>query len=108
MAPQDSIGTCGNTLCHQPETYRIWDEICRERGIEFWSNIEIFERKGELEGADYNRTASPEKVAFQINHAAPYAEKLICWEAPFYLSPLAGEEGLRLRQSVLATVHAGV
>ena len=84
MAPQDSIGTCGNLLRHQPETYKIWYQICQQQGISFWSNIEIFERKDQITGTDYNLPASPQRIAAQINHATPYAKKLICWEAPFY------------------------
>jgi hypothetical protein len=85
MAPQDSIGTCGNLLRHQPETYKIWHQICQQQGIEFWSNIEIFERKDQITGTDYNVPAPSQRVTAQINHAAPYAKKLICWEAPYYL-----------------------
>jgi hypothetical protein len=85
MAPQDSIGTCGNELVHQAETYKAWADICDKSGITFWSNIEIFERKDSIVGVDYNQPAATERVAAQINHAAPYAKKLICWEAPYYL-----------------------
>lgn len=98
MAPQDSIGSCGNQLCHQHETYRAWTEVCRDLNIRFWSNIELFERQDRLEGDSYNYTASPERVAAQINNAAPYAEKLICWEAPYYLGPDSGRKGAILRK----------
>ena len=85
MAPQDSIGTCGNQLIHQEETYKAWLKICRKSGITLWSNIEIFERNESIRGMNHSVPASPERVASQINNAAPYAEKLICWEAPYYL-----------------------
>jgi len=85
MAPQDSIGTCGNELVHQAETYKAWAEICQKCNITFWSNIEIFERKDSIKGVNHSIPASPELVAAQINNAAPYAEKLICWEAPYYM-----------------------
>ncbi|MCF6177530.1 MAG: DUF4434 domain-containing protein [Victivallaceae bacterium] len=98
MAPQDSIGTCGNLLRHQLETYKIWHEICQQQEIEFWSNIEIFERKAQITGTYYNMTANPQRVAAQINHAAPYAKKLICWEAPYYLANKGDERSLALKQ----------
>ena len=85
MAPQDSIGTCGNELVHQAETYKAWAEICNKKDITFWSNIEIFERKDSIDGASHSIPASPERVTAQINNAVPYAEKLICWEAPYYM-----------------------
>jgi Domain of unknown function (DUF4434) len=85
MAPQDSIGTCGNELVHQTKTYKAWSEICSQNDITFWSNIEIFERKAAVRGTNHSIPASPKRVAAQINNAAPYAEKLICWEAPYYM-----------------------
>lgn len=91
MAPQDSIGTCGNQLIHQDETYKSWLKICRECDIALWSNIEIFERNESIDGVNHSIPASPEKVAAQINNAAPYAEKLICWEAPYYLFDISPE-----------------
>jgi len=91
MAPQDSIGTCGNELIHQAETYKAWAKICHKRDITFWSNIEIFERKELINGANHSITASPEQVTAQINNAAPYAEKLICWEAPYYMFETTAE-----------------
>ncbi len=98
MAPQDSIGTCGNLLCHQQETYAIWHQICQQLNIHFWSNIEIFERKPSIAGTDYNLPATINRVTAQINHAAPYAEKLICWEAPYYVSESVGKRGRILRK----------
>jgi hypothetical protein len=101
MAPQDSIGSCGNQLAHQHETYRAWTEVCQALNIAFWSNIELFERHSLLDGDSYNYTASPERVTVQINNAAPYAEKLICWEAPYYLGPNSGPRGKMLRECLL-------
>jgi len=85
MVPQDSIGTCGNQLIFQQKTYNAWDKICRQQGIEFWSNIEIFECEKHIKGGDYLFPANPERVSAQINNATPYAKKLICWEAPFFM-----------------------
>jgi hypothetical protein len=85
MAPQDSIGTCGNELIHQTETYKAWLEVCSRQNIEFWSNIEVFERKNSVRAINHSLPASPERISAQINNAAPYAEKLICWEAPYYI-----------------------
>lgn len=91
MAPQDSIGTCGNQLRYQEATYKAWAEICRRCNITFWSNIEVFERNASISGTNYNSSAPPERVTAQINNAAPYSEKLICWEAPHYI--LGGAPG---------------
>jgi hypothetical protein len=91
MAPQDSIGTCGNELVHQAETYKAWAEICNKKNITFWSNIEIFERKDSIDGENHSIPASPERVMAQINNAASCAEKLICSEAPYYMFDTTAE-----------------
>jgi len=101
MSPQDSIGTCGNQLLHQEETYNAWSEICSKRNIVFWSNIEIFERKVMVEGVNHSTPASPERVTAQINNAAEYAEKLICWEAPYYMLDTS-DESIALRKFIEA------
>lgn len=84
LAPQDSIGTCGNRLDRADQMYRIWQSISNELKVHFWSNIEIFQRS-DITQLNNSITATPERVTAQINAAAPYAEKLICWEAPYYL-----------------------
>lgn len=96
MAPQDSIGTCENELIYQSKTYKAWSKVCHKCGIAFWSNIEIFERKDSIVGVSHSIPASPERVSAQINHATPYVEKLICWEAPYYL--YSGVEGQKLKE----------
>ncbi len=85
LAPQDSIGTCGNQLRHAEAMYKVWNAVCKERGVVFWSNIEIFQRGEDLSLLNHSFTADPERVVAQINLAAPFAEKLLCWEAPYYL-----------------------
>ncbi len=96
MAPQDSIGTCGNQLIHQEQTYKAWLEICKKCDIKLWSNIEIFERNESIDGVNHSVSASPERVTAQINNAAPYVEKLICWEAPYYIfDSMPGSSSLR-------------
>lgn len=84
LAPQDSIGTCGSRLCQAERMYQVWKELCLKQNINLWANIELFERK-DLSLLNNSVTARPERVIAQINLASPYVEKLICWEAPYYL-----------------------
>ncbi|MFA5689680.1 MAG: DUF4434 domain-containing protein [Kiritimatiellales bacterium] len=85
LAPQDSIGTCGSRLRHAEAMYKAWADVCRERKITFWSNIEVFQRGENVMQLNHSITADPDRVTAQINAAAPYAKKLICWEAPYYV-----------------------
>jgi len=40
MAPQDSIGTFGNSLPHLRTSFDIWDQVCRDLGFTLWLNAE--------------------------------------------------------------------
>jgi hypothetical protein len=102
LAPQDSIGTCGNELRHAEAMYRVWNTVCAEREIVFWSNIEIFQRGEDLSLLDHSVTADPERVVAQINLAAPFAEKLLCWEAPYYLCDPGNPRAAALARAVFS------
>ena len=97
MAPQDSIGCCGNTLEHQEDTFRVWREICDGKGIRFWSNVELFE---DLDCSQINSAvpADPRRVAYQMSNAAKVAEKLISWEMLFFTDDSAGPRAAALRE----------
>lgn len=106
MAPQDSIGCCGNTLEHQPETFRVWKEICDVKNIRFWSNVELFE---DLDCGNCTPAipAEPERIAMQIQHASAVAEKLISWEMGFYTDEICGERGMALKKFLQSIATAG-
>jgi hypothetical protein len=100
MAPQDSIGCNCITLEHQAEAYRAWNNVCREQNIKLWANIEIFEICEPL-GTEFSRCpASPERVVAQMNNAYPYVEKMITWEAMYYLSAVCGRKALELKEKI--------
>lgn len=83
MAPQDSIGCCGTTLDHQEVMFKVWRQICDNKNIRFWSNVEIFEAH-DCSQIDTSIPADPRRVAHQISHAQKVAEKLISWEMLSY------------------------
>lgn len=99
LAPQDSIGTCGSQLQYAEAMYRVWDAVRKERRITFWSNIEIFQRE-DLTQLNNSITPDPERVIAQINLADSVAEKLICWEAPYYLCDPENSRATALAQAV--------
>ena len=86
LAPQDSIGCGCITLDRQCEALHTWNEICKRCGIRFWSNVELFDACPPYIDDRSRCAAEPERVALQIAHAAPLAEKLIPWECLYYFS----------------------
>jgi hypothetical protein len=106
ICPQDSIGVMGNQLEHLPDTFAVWQKVCKAIGAEFWVNAESFElnRTGTTQDfipADFKR------LAVQLAHARQVAQKIVSWEVPYFYSPLAGERGNKLRESYLASLAAG-
>jgi hypothetical protein len=98
LAPQDSIGCNCITLEHQAEAYEAWSHVCREQDIKLWANIEIFDICEPL-GSEFSRCpATPERVIAQMNNALPYVEKMITWEAMYYLSSKFGKEAVELKR----------
>ena len=102
MAPQDSIGCCGNVLKHQKETFQVWKRICDTHNIRFWSNVELFENI-KLPGIDHSMAADPRRIAHQMAHAAEGAEKLISWEMLFFTDDRSGERAAHLRKFLQET-----
>ena len=90
MAPQDSIGCCGNTLDHQMDTFKVWRTICDDKNIRFWSNVELFENI-DCSMVDPIIPADPRRVAHQMSNASQFAEKLISWEMIYLTDPSSGE-----------------
>ncbi|MBQ9502494.1 MAG: DUF4434 domain-containing protein [Lentisphaeria bacterium] len=96
MAPQDSIGCCGNTLEHQEIMFQVWRRICDGKDIRFWSNVELFEDV-DCSKVDSLIPADPRRIAHQICNAAKVAEKLISWEMLYLTDDSCGGRGAALR-----------
>ena len=97
MAPQDSIGCGGLGLSEQKYTYPLWKKICQHHGIRFWSNIELFEGH-DCSLINPSLPARPSRIAAQIAAAAPYAEKLICWEMLYFANELMGPRAAEVQR----------
>lgn len=96
MAPQDSIGCCGNTLEHQLDTFKVWRKICDDKNIRFWSNVELFENI-DCSMVDPIISADPRRVAHQMSNAEKFAEKLISWEMIFLTDESSGPRSVELK-----------
>ncbi|MBO7328055.1 MAG: DUF4434 domain-containing protein [Lentisphaeria bacterium] len=96
MAPQDSIGCCGNNLEYQQIMFKVWRRICDDKNIRFWSNVELFE---DIDCSQLNSAipADPRRIAHQMTNAAAVAEKLISWEMIYFTDESCGERGMALR-----------
>ena len=86
IAPQDSIGTCGNALATQSRTYQNWKDVTTKTGTRLWGNIELFQRTS-FKKTDNFVTAAPNRVQAQLSNASPFVEKIICWEAMYFTIP---------------------
>jgi hypothetical protein len=83
LVPQDSIGCCGTSLADQGHMYQLWRQVACTAGAELWGNIELFERV-KFNDPENFVTATTERITAQINNAAPFVQKLVCWEALFF------------------------
>ena len=84
LVPQDSIGTCGNSLPCQSKTYILWKQVSDALDVKLWSNIEVFERIS-FTSDDNFRAAPPERIDAQLKNASAYVTKAVCWEALYFL-----------------------
>ena len=76
----------GHVHFHELEAYvQATKEVCDKHHIEFWSNLETFDR-------DMPWRFPPiewMKMRHKLEVVQPYAEKVITFEAPHFLSPLS-------------------
>jgi hypothetical protein len=106
LAPQDSIGTMGNRLPDLRPSFELWQRIAKTLGARLWANVELFERAG-CGITGHSVPVEFRRVAAQIRAVEPLVEKIICWEAPYYLSDASGERGTRLRRDYLEAAGKG-
>lgn len=96
LMPQDSIGG-GEKLDISVRRWRYWKECADANNIELWANIELFERQGYRPKTNLV-PAEVQRVNAQIAQAAPFVNRLMCWEAMYFASPEAGKRGRALQR----------
>lgn len=84
LGPQDSIGCSCTILAHQYAAWHLWKKIADSTGVRLWANIELFERCPHRLGECPFVAATPERITTQINNVTDFAEKIICWEYPYF------------------------
>lgn len=96
LCPQDSIGCSICLLSEQDAMWRLWKTICTEHKIILWAHMELFERRC-FGGPAPFISAAPERVLNQTKNLAPYIEKCICFEYPFFAREAEQAEALRAK-----------
>ena len=96
LCPQDSIGCSGCLLSEQDAMWKLWKEMTSSKGITLWAHMELFERRC-FGGPAPFISAPPERVLNQTKNLAPYIEKCICFEYPFFAKGAERADALRTR-----------
>lgn len=94
LAPQDSIGCSGCILSEQDAMWKLWKQVTTEKGMTLWAHMELFERR-DFGGPAPFIAAPPERVLNQAKNLAPYIEKLVCFEYPFFAKDAEHADVLR-------------
>ena len=96
LAPQDSIGCSGCLLSEQDNMWKLWKQMTSSKGITLWAHMELFERRC-FGGPAPFISAPPERVLNQNKNIAPYIEKCICFEYPFFAKSAERADALRTK-----------
>ena len=94
LAPQDSVGCSGCLLFQQDSMWKLWKKVTASKGITLWAHMELFERR-DFGGPAPFIAAPPERVLNQTRNLAPYIEKCICFEYPFFARSAERSQKLR-------------
>ena len=98
---QDGVGcNRGLTAANVVPVYRAVSEACRIHGVEFWSDLEVFDIR------DWS-PAPIDRIVDQMKSESPHVGKIVIWEFNHYMSPLRGAGAKKLyddyRKSLLIT-----
>lgn len=94
LMPQDSIGCAACSLANQKTMWGFWKEVADKMDLTLWAHTEIFERQT-FGGKTPFDAASPQRVAAQLRNLAPFVEKCICFEFPYFSNNAKGGKELK-------------
>lgn len=94
LMPQDSIGTAACSLANQGTMWSFWRKVADEMNLTLWAHVEIFDRQS-FGGKTPFDAASPQRVAAQLRNLAPYVEKCLCFEYPYFANNAKGGKELK-------------
>ncbi|MBF0410596.1 MAG: DUF4434 domain-containing protein [Candidatus Riflebacteria bacterium] len=92
-ALQDGIGCSSGRLEKISEDLTAISEACKNTGVEFWANVEIFEPNKSKDPDSFKFIpANMDRISKQISAEGPFATKIICFDFNHYFSPNSGNE----------------
>jgi len=87
---QDGIGCHrGLMAANMSPVYRAVSQACRTCGVEFWSDLEVFDSR------DW-RPARIDRMRAQMKAESPYVKKIVVWEFNHDMSPRRGDRARKL------------
>lgn len=91
IALQDGVGCERGITPEKAEPYfQALREVCGQKGVSLWADLEIFDIPAGWKPAPLPRIFS------QINALSPYVDKIVVFEFNHYMSPLRSDEAKRL------------
>lgn len=99
FAPMDCIGQL-EELGNLEADLRVWKEVSRATGAEFWVNCESFAIPGRRGAVMQIEPAEPRRFLYQLTIADSMgAKKLVTWEAMHFMDPNGNAKARALRRA---------
>jgi hypothetical protein len=84
--------------------FRAMREVCRDAGIELWSDIEIFRHRTRGSGRE---PASLERILMQIDAESPFVSAFVMFDFFHYMSPCRGDAQKKLYDDYRGATREG-
>ncbi|MDD2431593.1 MAG: DUF4434 domain-containing protein [Firmicutes bacterium] len=99
---QDGIGSDASRMEKILPHYKMVQEIAHQKGIPFWSDVEVFH----VEVPDRPAvSADMSKVKKQLETQAPYVDRIVIFDWLHYMSPLTNEKAKMLYEDYLDYIN---
>ncbi|HOT28222.1 MAG TPA: DUF4434 domain-containing protein [Candidatus Ozemobacteraceae bacterium] len=104
IAWQDGVGGTTNQIARIPHDLAPIASAARELDIQIWGNCEVFHRTSPLSEDFEAEPTTMEILARQIEGAAPFVDRFICFDFNHYFSPRIGPKAEQLYKDYCAWV----
>ncbi len=101
---QDGVGCHRLPLEQIPRYYEEVYKVCKEYGVEFWSDLEVF---NQLPGEGFSaEPADFERVQRQVITQTPTVDKIVIFDWPHYMSPNRNAKAKALYDAYVAWIES--
>lgn len=101
---QDGVGCHRLPLAQIPRYYKEVYEVCKKYGVEFWSDLEVF---NQLPGEVFNaEPADFARVKEQVITQSPTVDKIVIFDWPHYMSPNRNSKAKALYDEYVAWIES--